>query len=193
MKSKDNLSPLGLQAIELDTLFSEMQRLSAQIEKSPIDTESDFQLAIKLLNRFTEKAMAIEGTIGLFAQHLQKAREDSDTAVKIVSEKAQLIQQRKQDTDGLQEKLNELGIRVRDVVAALAKFNKPATEEEKSQIPIELQSVELKLTDFINEADSIKNQAHEMKCKDAFRSAESLHATLQNAKAKLGAVISSVH
>lgn len=197
MKIKDNLSPLGLHALELDAHFLELQRLSEQIEQTSLDSDSDFQLAVKLLTKFTDKAMGIEEVVKQFSKCLEEARENSNHAVKIVSEKAQLIQQRKQQKENIQEQLNELGNRVREVISALATFNKAQTEtpdgEQKISLTEKLRSIESQLGEFIEEAQTIKDQAHQIKFKDASRSAESLHATLQNAKNKLSNAIGTIH
>jgi len=49
----DTLSPFGRLAVTLDTDFSELSRLSGQIQRLDLDTDGDLDHAVKLLNEFT--------------------------------------------------------------------------------------------------------------------------------------------
>ncbi|MGE3973087.1 MAG: hypothetical protein AB7F59_01025 [Bdellovibrionales bacterium] len=192
---KTNITSFGTKALELDEYFSEIERLSSQINDASLDSDSDFQLAVKLLSRFTEKAMGLEQAVAQFAKTMEEMRESSGASIQAVAEKAQLIQKRKNETDALQEKLNALGIRVRDVVSGLAHVKNlgEMDAEEKARLPEELKVIEAQIGGFIDEAQSIKEQAQKEKFKETSSSAESLQATLQNAKATLSSTISHLH
>lgn len=180
-----------LQATELDACFSDLQRLSSQIEDADLDSDTDFQLAVKLLTKFTERAMNLEEVVQKFAKSLEETQQASNHAVKAVAEKAQLIQQRKDKTNALQEKLNTLGIRVRGVVSGMTQLrneNGEPNEQQKTLLAQELGNVRSQIEVFIEEAGSIKNEAHAHKFKEILSSADSLQATLQNAKDKLSSV-----
>jgi chromosome segregation ATPase len=195
MGIKENISPLGKTALELDFCFTETQRLSNLIDRTPIDTDADLQLVVKLLNQFTEKAQVIEEVVKQFSSHLERARESSNEALKIVAEKAHLIQKRKQERDEIELKLSALGTRVREVISVLSSFNKADSfsDDRKSELPNELKAIQFQLGEFSQEARLIKQEAEQIKFKDASSSAESLHSTLQTANTKLGTVINTLH
>jgi hypothetical protein len=190
MKIKEALSDFGIQAVELDQHFSEIQKLSYQIEHLDINSDSDFRLAVKLLTKFSENALDLEKTVGQFSKFLEEAREKSDHAVKAVASKAAEIQQRKQDQDQIESRLSELGSKVRQVIPILANFKR---DDEQKPEPTELLEVNSRIGEFIEEARTIKDWAQEHKFKDASRSAESLQATLESAKTKLGSAIATIH
>src|SRR5690349_11854543 len=101
----DDLSPFGRLAVKLDEEFSALARLSGQIERLVLDSEGDLEHAVKLLNQFAEHGKNITDGIQEFSKVLREAQERSESAAKLVADRAQLIQQRKEQQRALQGKL----------------------------------------------------------------------------------------
>src|SRR4051812_45259090 len=110
----EHLSPFGRSALKLDGDFSELVRIGGQLQRLELDSDSGLEHAIKLLGQFAQHGQAIAAGIQDFSRSLQELREKSEAAAKLVSERAQAIQQRKQLREQIREKL----ARVEDQVKA---------------------------------------------------------------------------
>src|SRR5579864_7887089 len=151
--SLDSLSPFGRLAVKLDNDFSELARISAQLQRLEIESDGSLEHAIKLLNQFAQHGQSITDGIQEFARSLQEARERSEAAAKLVAERAQLIQQRKQEQNQVQEKLTQLEEEVKAANASLAGLRKRDnggySDEEKLQIRAQLELLNSQLSGFI--------------------------------------------
>jgi uncharacterized phage infection (PIP) family protein YhgE len=193
----ESLSPFGQLALKLDHDFCELERIGGQIERLAIDSDNGLERGLNLLAQFAQHGQNIAEGIQKFAKVLETSRERSEGAARIVSERAVLMQQRKQAQDQMQEKFGQLGVRVQKVSATIASFKKPTgacfSEEEKKQIPEQLKSMDSYLIGFIEEAQTIKEEARQFNLKGVERNAESLYGTLQSARRKLSSVIGATH
>lgn len=193
----DKLTAFGKKALELDHDFSELSRLSGQIERLDIETEGNLELSIRLLTQFAKHGQNISEGIQEFSQTLQAARVQSELAASIVAERAALIQKRQDERNALQEKFQQLGVKVQEVSSGLAslklKEGEPATEEQRAQLPIRLREMDSRLMDFAAEAKSIQQEAHEVRLRKIEREAESLYGTLESARRKVGTTLTSLN
>jgi chromosome segregation ATPase len=180
----DSLSPFGSLAVKLDCDFSELERLSGQIQRLDIDSENGLDRAVKLLGQFAQHGQSITEGIQDFSKSLQAARESSEKAAALVFERALLIQQRKQEQEQLQEKLGQLGLKVKQVSETLA---------NQSPLPEQIESLDSYLAEFMTEVQAIKDEASRTKLKGIERNAESLFGTLQSARRKLNALTQTKH
>ena len=185
----DSLSPFGRLAVKLDGDFSELTHISGQLQRLEIDSDSGLKRAIKLLEQFARHGQNITEGVQEFSRSLQEARERSEAAAQIIAERAQLIQQRKQQHDQVREKLTQLEQKVKAANASLAGLKKhdksEYSDEEKVQIRAQLERLGSHLVGFIEEAQTIKEEAGRSKFKEIQHDAQSLQEALQSSRRKL--------
>lgn len=184
MKTLDmeTLSPFGRLAVQLDHEFSELNRLSGQMERMDIESDTELERAIKILNQFAEHGQNVTNGIQEFNKALLDAREQAEKAAQIVGERVGLVQQRKDEREQMQLKLSHLGEKAKQMTADLSNFSR----EDKQQLIAQLQALDVQLADLMNEAQSIKAEANEARMKSIERDAQSLYGMLQSARQKIG-------
>ena len=189
----ENLSSFGRLAVKLDTDFAELTRLSGQLQRLDIDSDSGFEHAVKILNQFAQHGSSISEGIQEFSKCLQEARERSEVAAKAVSERAELIRGRKDKQDQMRAQLELVGDNVRAVNASLAGFRKEGrTEfsgEEKRQLKSELERLNVDLRKYLGDAQAIKEAARQSKFKSVERDAQDLIDVLRSSCRKVDKVI----
>jgi len=180
----ENLSSFGRLAVKLDTDFMELSRLSGQLERLDIESDSGLEHAIKLLSQFAQRAQDISEGMQEFSGSLLEARQRSEAATKIIEERALRVQQRKQQQDQLQQKLNQLEQSVKAANARLGGFRKEGkgamSDEERSEFKEELQRLTQSFASFIETAQAVKDEAGRLKFKRLEREAQSIRGTLQS-------------
>jgi hypothetical protein len=191
----DNLSPFGRLAIELDGSFVEISRLSLQIQRLDIHSDSGLDHALKLLNQFAQHGQSVAEGMKDFSKLLQDAHHKTDMAAQAVAERAQVIYQRKQQQNQLQEKLALVEKDLSSVSQNLAGFRqegkKEFSEEEKQNLTAALSQLQGQLEHFVTIAQSIKDEATELKFKNMERTAQSLLDSLQASHRKIQQAIAS--
>jgi len=189
----EKLSSFGRLAVALDSQFLELDRISGQIERLDIESESGLERAIKLMSEFAQIGQSIGDSMQEFSGALQSSRERAESAARNVAERAQRVQARKQLQDQMQKKFGILSAKVKEVSVAIAMVKRPEDETERNQMSEKLKEIDAHLSQFIQEAETLKNEAHDSHLKSVERNAESLWATLQSARRKLGTVLPISH
>jgi hypothetical protein len=191
----DTLSPFGRMAVKLDVDFCELMRLSGQIEKLEINSDSSLDRAVKLLDQFAHHGQNIAEGITEFSRILQDARDRSEAAAKLVAERAPMVQERRQQQNLVQEKLLQLEQQVKEVNASFTGFKNRgqigSAQEEKGHLRTELERMNSHLADFIESAQAIKAEAGQSRFKSLERDADSLLTTLHSARRKLTTALSA--
>jgi chromosome segregation ATPase len=190
----DTLSSFGRLAVTLDTHFSELARLSTQIERLDVDSDGDLAHAIKLLNEFTTRAKTMTGDMQQFSQSLQETQARSEAATQRVADRARLIQERSERQQEIQDKLAQVKQAVKTVNSNLANFRKQSqgefSEEEKRRIESEFEQVHAHLSRFVANAQQVREAAKEAKFKNLERDAQILIDTLESSRRKITQVLS---
>lgn len=183
----DSLSPFGRMAVELDSNFSELTRLSGQLERLEIDSEGGLEHAVKLLNDFAARASAIAEGMQNFAQTLQEAQARSEAATRQVAERAHSIQERKQRQQQIHQKLTQVKQDVKAVNDSLAEFRKAGDGSggDKTRLHLEFERLSGQLSRFIADAQAIKAEAHQAKFKILERDAQALVDVLESSRRKV--------
>jgi chromosome segregation ATPase len=185
----DALSPFGRLAVSLDADFTELTRLSRQIERLDMESDGDLERAVKFLTEFAARSTAIAGTIPEFSKALQDAQRQSEAAAALVADHAQRIKARKEKQQEIHEKLTQIKHEVKAVNDRLAGFRKPGksefSDEERRQVEAVFETVHAHLTRFIAQTQEIKDEAAEAKFKTLARDAQSLIDTLESSRRKV--------
>lgn len=189
----DQLSSFGQVAVKLDLEFSELIRLSGQIQRLDIDSDAGLERAVKLLNEFAHHGKNITEGIQSFSKFLEEAREKSEKAAELVAERAQFIHQRKQGQNQLREKLNQLEQNVKATNANLSNFRKGKNElspGDQGAIRAELERLQVDLKRFLTEANAIKDEANQSNFKGIDRDVTALLDALRSSSRQVDKVIS---
>ena len=191
-----NLSSFGQSALKLDQDFTELERLSSQIERLSIDSDSGLDRAQEALLKFGECGQRIGTGIQGLATELNELRVRAEKAAQVVSDRAVLVQQRRTEIDRMLERFRMLGDLVRQTSATVAKFKKLSgegvTDAEKALIAKQLAEFDSQLEPLISEIHKLKEDARNAKMKTLERNAESLWQSLDAARRKLSHAVGSV-
>jgi predicted nucleic acid-binding Zn-ribbon protein len=191
----ESLSTFGRLAVQLDGNFSEMVRLSEQMQRLDIDSDSGLERAIKLLNQFAQHGQDIAGNIQDFSKSLEEARDRSEAAAKLVAERARHIEERTLRQNQIQEKLKQVEEKVKTANAQLAESRKQGKPEflaeEKTEIMSQLERLNSELVRFIAETQAVKEEAGQGKFKRLEHDAQSIIDTLQSSRRKINSAISA--
>ncbi len=188
-----NLSSLSLLAMELDGHFLELSRISGQIERLDIESESGLNHAVKLLNQFAEHGKNIAEGIQGFAKVMQETRERSELAAKSVAERAQLIYERKQKQNQIREELDRVKENVQAANMNLTSLRKDGTSEftgeERARIKAGLEKINKDLKAFLVDVQAIKETAGQANFKSIQHEAKDLLDALRSSSRKIDKVI----
>lgn len=189
----EDLSPFGRLAVELDGHFVELARLSGQLERLDIESDSGLAHAIKLLGQFADHGQKISGGIQGFAQVLQEARARSEAATQSVAERAQLIQQRKQKQNEIREKLAQVERHVKAANENLLSLRRDGkselTQEERLRMRAGLERLNEDLKKFLVDAQAIKEAAGRSNFKAIEHDAKNLLDALKSSSRKIGKAV----
>jgi|GEM_PF-2149198 len=190
-----NESPLTRSVLKLDDDFSELERLSAQLDRLPLDSESAFEKAKHFLARFGDCSLRIGNGIQAMAAALEESRVRAEKAAELVATRAVLVQQRQQQNDKLLEAFRGIGEKVRDVTAEVALICQPEgsvlSPEERAALPEKLSVMDSQLGQLIEAAHSIKAAAREASLKTLETNADALEQSMKAARRRLTSALDS--
>ena len=191
MKSKEtkNLSAFAQSAFDLDSDFTQLERLSTQLEELSVESDYGLEQGKKLLLNFNECAQRIGDRVQALAQNLGESRERAEAAAAKVSERAQVIHQRHNEQEKLLARFQSLGEMVRKATDASAKLKKPdggkLTEEDKMVLEERLPEIDSQLQVLIQESHQLREEARATKMKTLEKNAESLGQSLNAVRNRL--------
>jgi chromosome segregation ATPase len=191
------MSSFAEAALKLDNDFSELERLSGQIERLELDTDAGLDRAKELLAKFGECGMRIGDGVQGLAKELEETRLRAEKAAEAVSQRAAQIQERQQLRDRMLERFHTLTEMVRKVSALIAQLKKAEGEkisdEEKALLLERLPELDSQLGMLVDESVKLKNDAHDANLKTLVRNADSLSQTLTSARRKLSSLGPTLH
>ncbi len=188
----EDLTPFGRLALKLDQEFAELARGGEQLARLDLESDRGLDEGIRILNRVAGYGQALAQTMQDFSKSMQEARDKADAAARIVAERAQLIQQRRQREDELQKKLAQIQEDVKTVGAGLTGFGKlkgELSEDDKRRIAAELERLQEPMTRFIAAIKALKEEAAGLKFKRLERQAESMIDSLEASRRKIAQAI----
>lgn len=189
----EDLTPFSRAALKLDQEFAELARVSEQMEGVDLETDGGLDEGVKMLNRAANCGQAIADTMQEFSRSLQEARDKAEAATKVVAERGQRIQQRRQHQELLQEKLTQVKEILKTAGAGLAGVGGAErgelTDEDRRQIASELQRLQEPMTRLVEAAQAIKTEAARSNFKRVERQADSVIDSLQASLKKIAQAI----
>jgi hypothetical protein len=187
-----NISPLVKSVTALDSNFSELERLSAQIEKMDMSSEFDIEKAQPLMNRFAECGQAVSTEIVNLSSQLNEARVRAETAAQIVSTRANEMESRKIAMRKKFEEFYRLAEKVRVLIGNMNELkhagDKPLSDAERAQLAERLTEFEAQIRPIIEESKQLQKDAQSSKMGALVRQADSLTQSLVASSQKLSAV-----
>jgi hypothetical protein len=188
-KTIKNQSPFVESVVALDSHFSELERLSAQIEKMDMSSDFDIERAQQMMNRFAECGQEVSTEIVKMSERLNEARMRAEASAQIVSLRANEMLKRKSEMQKKAEEFRHLGERVQAINGAMSELIQPSdavvTEEDRVQLTRRLSEFEIHLQPLIEETQKLKKEAHDSNMKALERHADSLGQSLVAASQKL--------
>lgn len=185
----EDLTPFGRAALKLDQEFSGLAEVGESMSRADIDSDKGLDEGVKILNRAAQHGESLAAAMLEFSATLQEARDKAEASTRLVAERAQLIQQRREREDQLQQKLARLQEEVKTAGASLAGVEIPAqgglTDEDKRRIAEELERFQAPMTRFVEAARAIKAEASGSNFKRLERQADSMIDSLQASLRKI--------
>ena len=185
------MSPFGQIALKLNESFEELDRLSGQMERLSIESDSGLEKGKQILVKFSECSMSIVGDIQTLAKTLEESRIRAEKAAQYVASRANAIQARHDETERLTGRFQSLADKVRELSGTIASLKKPAgekiTAEDQKRMGAKLPGLDGDLADLTDEAARLQIEAREANMKTLERDAESLGQSLASARRKLAA------
>lgn len=189
------LPPLAQLAFELEEDFSELQRLSEQIETMSIESEGGMNHARKLMGKFGECGTRIGEGVQSLAKLLDDSRGRAEKAAELVATRAVDMQKKQERSDKMFERFRSLVERVQELTSAVAELKKPVGTEysaaEKEYLQKRLGELDPQLGELIEQTRLLKVEAHEARLASLEKNADSLAQSLQSARGKLGTFAAS--
>jgi hypothetical protein len=176
------LSPFAQAALALDQDFAELDRLSGQLERLPLESDQDFDYARKLLARFGECGERIGPKVQALAQSLEDARARAEHASQVVTERATLIQERQKASGDLISRFQALSGQAAALTEAMTRLQGLGQDE----LQLRLSVVGGELDSLIALVTQVENDAREAGLKGLSKNAEAVRQSIQAARLKLG-------
>jgi chromosome segregation ATPase len=191
------LSSFAESALQLDSDFLELERLSGQLERLDVNSDSGLDKAREILAKFGECGNRIGSGVQKLAKELEEARVRAEKAAELVAQRANVVQERQQIQDRLSEKFHTLTEMVRKVSQLIGQLKKAEGEtmsdDERTQLAQQLPGFDSQLSVLVDEAMKLKVEAQEANMKTLMKNADSLSQTLLSAKRKLGTLSPMLH
>lgn len=176
MSQPKDLSAFGRQAVRLDAEFTELVRLSGQLQRLEIDSESGLERGVKLLEQFARHGQSISAGIQEFSRLLQDVREQSESAARVVAERSQAILERKQAQQRVREELGQIERSVKGINEDLSAFRNAGVGDLRSR----LESLSVELKKFQADAQAVKETAGRSRFRSIERDAQNLLDALRS-------------
>lgn len=175
-------SPITQAAARLGDDILEMQRLSAELSKVEVNSDSGLDRARALLKHFTECSQRIGEEMKALGGALDEGRQQVEAAVETVAARASAIQERQAEAEQMLSRFNTLSDMVRKVADAVAPLQGQGHSKEVAE---RLPEIRTNLDVLIEEARSIKSQAKAANMRTMESNADSLMHSLQGIQRKL--------
>lgn len=177
-----NPSPLVETVLKLDGYLSEIVRLGGKIDEMELKSDFDYEQLQRLMSRFTECGEGVAEEIVKFSHHLNESRARAEEAAGRASVKAEALQARQDHHREKMTQFQALGDRVRELNTSLSDLrgldDQGVSVDEQAKIVGRLSDFEERLRPLIEEAKSLRQEAHMSRMKILEQGADSLVQSL---------------
>lgn len=191
MGTTKNASPstLVLAATTLDYEIMQMERLSETLAEADLTSPSGQEHAAKLLERFSEHAGKVGVEVPNLAQSIVEAQQRAERAAAVVAERATQMQRRREQSDILLKRFEELVGEIRVITGKMNSLKSisaaPQSPEERAQLIVELTKFGDAISELGSQMQTLKTEAKSLSFKHLERDIDALTQSLGAAQGRL--------
>ncbi len=177
------MSEFARAALALDVRFEEFCRLSAELERVSIDSDSGLERARILLKDLNECREGFTPASQDMARALEGARQGTAEAAEKVEKREHAVQDRVSQVDQMLGRYRLLGDTVRRVTSAVAGLKQSPegglSADERSLLASKMPEINTQMTVVVDEAKRLMDDARAANMKILERNCDSLRQTVQ--------------
>jgi hypothetical protein len=183
----EDLTPFGRIALKLDRELSDLARAGEEMATVNLESDRGLDEGLKILQRVALGGETLNSVMQEFAASLQETRDKAEAAMKLVAGRAQVIQERRQRENELQERLDALKQTVKEAGATLAEAAQPGRLDEagKRRIKEQLEAVQAPLARCVADAQALKAEANGGRFARVERQADAMIDSLNATRRKI--------
>lgn len=182
-KAKDELSDFARAALALDVRFEEFCRLSQELQRVTIDSDSGLERARILLKDLNECREGFTPASQDMARALEDARQRTALAAQAIETQEQAVQQRISHVENMLTRYRLLGDTVRRVTTAVSELKySPGhglSQAEQTLLQSKMPELSQQMGIVVDEARKLMDEAREANMKTLERNADSLRQSVQ--------------
>lgn len=190
------MSEFARAALALDVRFEEFCRLSAELERVSIDSDSGLERARILLKDLNECREGFTPASQDMARALEGARQRTAEAAQKVETREQAVQDRVSHVDQMLSRYRLLGDTVRRVTTAVAELKQSPegglSPDERSMLASKMPEINAQMNIVVDEAKRLMDDARDANMKILERNCDSLRQTVQTSIHRF-AQLSGIH
>jgi len=178
---KKERSAFAQSAVVLDQDFELLSQLGEQLENAELETEYGFNLAKKLLLKYSECGERVGSEIQVLAKELEAARVRAEKSASLVSARSIEIQKRHEEMEQIFSRFHSLGEMVRKVTETVSELS----AGDKAALGAHIPEIQSKLKILSDEATQIQNEADQANMKTLKKDATALGQMLSSVSSRL--------
>jgi uncharacterized protein YoxC len=189
-REKSPSSELVAAAEALDSQLTRFESLADQLCKSPLNSEKSLERASKLLRDVAEQDQVLNASVSALVAAVTATRDRQQKHAEAVNALAQQLEKRAETFKALLERYGALGMSAAQLNQSMQEFAaqraKAQTPEQNLELVGALDSLNDRMVQVAEEAQSVTQLADEQDFSDVGRQADSLRQQLLSARNKLG-------
>lgn len=186
-------SSFGRAAMALDSELVQFETYVQELAGLSLESDKGYERSLHLIQEIANTRGRLETSMRGLSTSLNEVRAQNEEAERVVAERTQLVQARKESVDKMQGRFAILGGVVRELNAAMARLKEQArlelSGEDKADIAIQLPGLEQQLDVLVDETRTLVEDARKTNLKSLEKEADSLWKSLTGARNKLKLII----
>ncbi|WP_224362787.1 hypothetical protein [Hyalangium versicolor] len=188
-RDKSPSSELVAAAESLESQLLRFESLADQLRKAPLNSEKSLERASKLLRDVAEQDQVLNASVSALVAAVTAARDRQQIQAEAVNARAQELQQRAETFKALLERYGALGQSAAELNQRMQEFAaqraKAQTPEQNTELISTLDTLNQRMVEVADEAQSVTGLAEEQDFTDVGRQSDSLRQQLLSARNKL--------
>ncbi|GEN10769.1 hypothetical protein MFU01_58060 [Myxococcus fulvus] len=188
-RDKPQESTLVTAARSLDEGLERFEALAQQLQESPLQAEKHLEKASAILKALADMDEELRGRVAGLVGAISQVRDRQQTQAEAVQARAMELQQRTEIFKDLLVRYGSLGQSAGELNVRMQEFaaqrQQAKTPEENAALATSFQSLQDRMGEVADEAQSLSQAAEEKDFNDIARQAESLRQQLMSARNKL--------